>query len=127
MGKVFHDDDGFCTRIVELVFQFAGGVQRVGVYHHQAGAQNGEDGDGVLQQIGHHHRNAVAFFQAEFVFQVSAELCGVVINVAIADSFSEITIGWQITEFFDAGVKDVGDGGKFVRVDFFGNAGRVTF
>ena len=61
-GKVFNDDDGFGARVFELVLKFTGGVQRIDVDHHQAGAQDGGHSHRVLRHVGHHDGHAVAFF-----------------------------------------------------------------
>jgi hypothetical protein len=72
VAKIFHDDDRFRTRVVHLVPELSRGIQRVGIDHDHACAQDAEDSHRVLQQVGHHDRNFSAFLQAQFVGQVCA-------------------------------------------------------
>ena len=59
LGKVFNDDNGFGTGILELVFKFASRVKRIDVDNDKAGTQNSKDGDDVLQEVRHHDGDAV--------------------------------------------------------------------
>jgi hypothetical protein len=63
--EVLDDDDRARARIPELVFEFARRVERVDVHHHQAGAQDAENGDGILQEVRHHDRDAITFLQPQ--------------------------------------------------------------
>jgi hypothetical protein len=47
----------------QLVLEFAGGVHRIDVDDAQAGAQRAEYRDRVLQAVGHHDRDAIAFLR----------------------------------------------------------------
>ena len=62
--KVFEDDNRDRTAVVQLVLQFARRVQRIHIDNHEARAQHGENGHGILQDIGHHQRDAVSSLQA---------------------------------------------------------------
>ena len=59
VSEVFQNDDGTGAGVLHLGFEFAGGVERVDVHYRQSGAQDAKQGDGVLQQVGHHDRHAV--------------------------------------------------------------------
>ena len=63
-GKILEHDDGFRARVGKLKFQFAWLVERVDVHDRAAGAQDGDDGDRILQHVGHHDGDARATFQA---------------------------------------------------------------
>ena len=64
--RVFEHHDGASAAVLQLVFQFTRGVQRVRVYHRQARAQRAEQRDGVLQNVRHHQGNAVALLETSF-------------------------------------------------------------
>src|SRR3546814_6025510 len=51
-AEVLDDDDRLGAAVAQLMFEFARGVQRVGVDDDQAGAQHAEQGDRILQQVG---------------------------------------------------------------------------
>ena len=72
LGKVLDDDDGLCTRVLELMLQLAGGVQRIDVDHHKARTQHSRHGNRVLRHIGHHQRHAIAALQAQ-ALQIGGE------------------------------------------------------
>ena len=67
VGKVLDDEDGLGARILELVLQLARGVERIDVDQHHAGTHDGHGGNRVLQDVGHHHRHAVAALQADLL------------------------------------------------------------
>jgi hypothetical protein len=54
--------NAFCS--VAAKFEFVRGVQRVAVDDDAARPQRAKQDDGVLQQVGHHERHAVALAQA---------------------------------------------------------------
>ncbi len=53
-----------CAAVVQLMLQLARGIQRVNVNHDHPGAQNAKQRHRILQQVRHHQRDPVAFFQA---------------------------------------------------------------
>ena len=59
IGKIFHNQDRFCARVFQLVFKFARRVERVAIDDHQPRPQDAENGNRILQYVGHHDRNAV--------------------------------------------------------------------
>jgi hypothetical protein len=70
--EVLDDHDHLGARIVQLVLQLARGVERVDVHHCAAGAQDPEQAHRVLQDVGHHQRDACALGAAD-ALQVRAE------------------------------------------------------
>ena len=58
MREVLDDDDHFGAGVVQLVLELARRVQRVHVHDRAAGAQRSEEADRVLQDVGHHQRDA---------------------------------------------------------------------
>ena len=80
------DDDDLDARVVELVLQLARRVQRVDVHLRRAGADDAEKGDREGQQVGRHHRDAVALLHAELVLQVGGEVARQAVHVGIAQA-----------------------------------------
>ena len=60
-GKIFDDDNCLRTGILELVLQFARGVERVHIDHNKTGTQYACHGYRVLRHIGHHDGNTISF------------------------------------------------------------------
>ena len=60
----------------ELMHHFRGGVERIGVGHHQAGLQRAEHRDRIRQAIRHLDRDAIAGLEAGHLAQVDGELIG---------------------------------------------------
>ena len=85
MGEVLEDDDGLGAGILELVFELAGGVERVGVDHRAAGAQHAEQRDGVLQQVRHHDGDTAAALEAGVLLQPGAEGAGLRVELSVGD------------------------------------------
>ena len=95
--EVLDDDDGPRARVVELVFEFARGVERVGVDDGEAGEQHAEDRDRVGEQIRHHDRDAVARVEAE-PLQVSGECPRPLVHLAVRDGDVEVRVGRPVGE-----------------------------
>jgi hypothetical protein len=76
VGHVGQAHQGLGAGIVELVFHFPRGVQRVGVDHDQAGTHGTENGDRVLQDVGQLHGDSIAGLQIGMLLQVSGEVTG---------------------------------------------------
>ena len=76
--------------ILELVLHLAGGVQRVGVDHHQAGTHGAKDHHRILQHIGHLHGDAIAGLQVGMLLQVGGELTGQLIEFAVAQGAAQV-------------------------------------
>nr|GEU28155.1 hypothetical protein [Tanacetum cinerariifolium] len=64
VGKVFQEDDGAAAGVVELMLELARRVQRVDIDDRVASAQDGGNGDRILQHVGHHDAHARTFFHA---------------------------------------------------------------
>jgi hypothetical protein len=82
--QAVEQEDGAGAGVGQLVAQFAGGVLRIGVHQHHAGLQCAEGGDGVLQAVGQHQRQAVARLQAGMVAQVAGEGVGLALQLGEA-------------------------------------------
>ena len=64
MRKVLGNNNYACPRIGQLKAQFVGGVQGVHVHHHSARQQGTEKTYRVLQKVGHHQGDTIAFDDA---------------------------------------------------------------
>ena len=95
--EVLEDNDGPRARVAELVFEFARGVERVGVDHGEAGEQHAEDRDRVGEQIRHHDRDAVARVEAE-PLQVSGECSRPLVHLTVRDGDVEVRVGRPVGE-----------------------------
>ena len=58
------------------MFKLCGGVQRVHVHGDETSADRTQHGNRVLQQIGHHEGDTVAFFHARQALKVGTEIAG---------------------------------------------------
>ncbi|MCY1269726.1 hypothetical protein D9M70_182320 [compost metagenome] len=111
--------------VLELVTHLAGGVQRIGVDHDEPGAQGAEHGDGVLQDVGHLHGDAVAGRQVGVLLQVGGEGGGQPVQLGIGQGHAQVAEGRAVGEFL-AGPLEHFDhrliGGQ---IDLVGHAGRA--
>ena len=127
MGEVGDDDDGFGTGIFELMLQLARGIERVNVDHDHAGAQDAEHGDGVLQQVRHHHRNPIPFLQLQLVLQVGSKGAGLLFQPAVGDGLAHVDEGGLIGKLGHRGFEHLDQGAVLVWIDLGGDPFRITF
>jgi hypothetical protein len=59
--EVLDDDEDLGARIRQLVLELARRVERIDVHHRAPGAQDAEQAHRVLEDVGHHQRDARAF------------------------------------------------------------------
>ena len=83
-GEILQHDDRLGAGILELVFEFARGVERIDVHHRVAGAQHGGGRNRILQHVRHHQRDAGALRQA-LALQIGGERQRHLVEIAIAD------------------------------------------
>src|SRR5450755_4625308 len=114
--EVFQDDDRRGARVSELLLQFAGSVQGIDVHYNHSRAEDTEERDGVLQQIGHHQGNARSLGQTE-ALQPGGELTAEAVEIGICNSGAKIAEGGEITKFAAALGEDVVQGRVFADVD----------
>ena len=99
--EVFEDDNRFGSGVFELVFQFARSVQGIDVDDNHAGAEDAKNGDGILQEIGHHQRDAGALGETE-ALQPGGKVKTQAVELSVSDGGTEIAEGGQIPEFLAA-------------------------
>ena len=91
------------------MLELTSGIQGVGIDHHQSGTQSAKCGDGILQHIGHHDRNAVAFLQPH-----GLKLCrksrGVLVDLSIGELSAKIDIGHVVGECLATGIDHINNG-----------------
>ena len=95
-GEVFRQHDAAHAAVVQLVLQLARGVERVDVHRDHARQHAAVKADGVLQDVRHHQREAVAGFVAKFVLQEGGESAGALGDVAIGQGAAEIAEGGAV-------------------------------
>ena len=125
VGEVLENDDGGGAGVLELVLEFARGVKRVGVDHHDAGPLRAEQRHGVLDQVGQHDRHAVALLQPGDLLQVGGEVAAQLVELAVRDRHAHVPVGRQIGEPGAARFKDLLDRVEFRRVHVGGDAFRI--
>jgi hypothetical protein len=105
-GEVLDDDNRFGTRVLELEFEFAGGVKGVNVNNHHACTHQCSDCHRVLRRIGHHQRHAVTLDQPQ-TLKVSRQGNRCVVDGLIADCLTQKTHAGAITVFLEIAVKQI--------------------
>jgi GAF domain-containing protein len=125
--KILDHDDRFCTGILELMFELARGIQRVGVHHHQTRPQYAEQRNRVLQNVRHHQGNAIARRQARFALQPGRERAAQLIELGKTQRCAHIRIGGQIAVGGADLVEHLRERGILIGVDIGGYTGRIVF
>jgi hypothetical protein len=121
----YHDDGR--AGVVELMLEFARGIERIDVDHRHAGAQHPDDGDRVLQDVRHHQRDPVALLQARFFLQPGAEIPRCAVDLGIAQRASHVRKR-RARPVIAAGVlKHLLQGADRIRIDVGRHAGRIVF
>ena len=72
--KILEDDDGLGFGILELMLKFPRRIERIAVNHHVTCTQGPEKTDGILQDVGHHERDARANRETKRVLQVGGKI-----------------------------------------------------
>ena len=125
VGHVGQAHQGLGARVVELVFHFPRGVQRVGVDHDQPGAYGTEHRDRVLQDIGQLHGNAITRLEVGMLLQPGGKSPRQRIQLAISDSLAQVAKGRFVGKALAGLLEYCLDIGEFVRIDFRRNPGWV--
>ena len=81
---------GWFARILQLMLKFMRLIQRVNIYRDQAGAQNTEQRDRVLQQVGHHDGDTVAPLKPEVPLQIGCKPGTQIIDLGIGKRAAKI-------------------------------------
>jgi hypothetical protein len=123
--KIFQHHNGAHIGVFQLVLQLARGVERVHIHHHHAGAQHTEQGHRVLQQVGHHQRDAVAALQLGRLLQPSSKRVAGLVQLAEGHRGSHRAVGRQIGKTLAAVALHVGQRAEALQVDLSRYANRV--
>jgi len=67
-------------------------VQRVGIDDGQSGAQGAVHDDGILQDIGHHHGDAIALLEAATRLKERAELGRQYVELAVGQRLAHLHV-----------------------------------
>ncbi len=73
MPKHVHVDQRLGTRVLELVTHLPGGIERIGVDHHQSGTNRTENSNRELQHVRHLHGNTVAGLKVGVLLEITGE------------------------------------------------------
>jgi hypothetical protein len=92
-GEVLEHHDRDRAGILELMLEFGGGVERVGIDHREAGAQCAEHGDRVLQQVRQHDGDAIAALEPGALLQPGTEGARAAVELAVAHRGAHAVIG----------------------------------
>ncbi|MNZ49966.1 hypothetical protein D3C78_677450 [compost metagenome] len=111
------------ARVLELVAHLAGGVQRVGIDHHQPGPQRAEHGDRVLQDVRHLHGDAVARLEIGVALQIGGKGGGQAIQLGIAERHTQVAEGRAVGESLAGAFEDLDHRLVGLQVDLVGNTG----
>ncbi|MNP10468.1 hypothetical protein D3C76_1026210 [compost metagenome] len=101
------------------------GVQRVGVDHDQPGTQGAEHGDGVLQDVGHLHRDAISRYQVGMGLQVTGERGAVAFQFSVGQGDAHIGECRAISELLAGTLEHLDDRLVFSDINVQGYAGRA--
>ena len=93
--EILDDDDHLRAGVGELVLELARRVQRIDVDHRAAGAQRAEQAHRILQDVGHHQRDARAL-RAAVRLQIGAERGGQRVELAERDRLAHARVGGAI-------------------------------
>ena len=117
VGEVGDDDDRLGAGVLELMFQFARGIERVDVHGDETRAQNAEQRNGILQQVGHHQRHPIPFVQLQLLLQIGGEGAGLLLQFPVSQGLPHVDIGRQITRLRDGSFKHLDQRGIDIRID----------
>ncbi len=123
--EILDDDDDLGAGILQLMFELARGVQRVGVDDHHARAQHAEERDRVLQDIGHHQGDPIALDQPGFVLQPGGECTAELIELGKAQGGAHVGESRQMPMGGTGLFEYVPQGGIAVGVDVRRHSGWV--
>ena len=126
-GEVFHDHDRLGAGVLQLVLQFARGVERIDVDDDHAGAQDAENGDRILQQVGHHDGHAIALGQTRQGLQEGCEVARLAVEFRVTHLRAQIGVSGKIAELRAAVLEQVLDRLVGAVVDFRRNALGIVF
>ena len=90
LAEQVHVHQGPGATVLELVAHFALGVQRVGVDHDQPGAHGAEHGDGVLEHVGHLHRDAITRLEVGVLLKPAGEGGRQTIKVGVGQGHAQV-------------------------------------
>ena len=72
------------------MLEFSRGVERVDIHRHQAGTEQADQHDGILQQVGQHDRNTFSSHEPERFLQVAGKAHRQAVDIPVAKRRSEI-------------------------------------
>ena len=123
--EVLDDDDHLGAGVLELVLELARRVQRIDVDDRASGAQRAEQAHRILQDVGHHQRDARALLAAD-ALQPRAERRRQRVELGERERLAHARERRARAVLADALLEDLAHRRVLVDVDFRGNALRVV-
>ena len=124
-GEVFDDDDRLGAGVLERMMNLARRIERVDVHDRHARAQDAENGNNVLQEIGHHDGDAVAWLQFRERLQIGRKFLGALFRIGVAQVGAEVRVARALRELLCRSIEDRRDVGDAVRINGVRNAGWI--
>ena len=90
MGKVGDDHNRRRSAVIQLMLKLARRIQRIDVHHNHPRAQNTEERDGVLQQVRHHQRDAIALLQPQSLLKISGERPAALLQLTVGHHLAHV-------------------------------------
>ena len=111
------------------MFEFARRVHRIDVDHHIASAQQAEQADRILQQIGHHQGDATTLGQAQPALKIASNLATGKVKRMVTKRYSGRAAdkSLALAKLGHSRIEIIGNRPQGFDVDLGGNACRVTF
>ena len=122
--EVLDNDDHLGAAVGQLMLELARGVQRIDIHDREAGAQDAEQAYRILQDVGHHERDARALLEPASL-QKRAERGRGTVEVGECNGLAHAGVRRPRAELCDDGIEHVAQGRVGIDVDFGGDAFRV--
>ncbi len=117
LREVLEHDDGLRAAVLELVCEFAHGVERIHVDDHRASLQDTEQRDWILERVRQHDGDALARFDTD-ALQICRECGGLARQFAIGEVGTNAHIRDPLAELRGAFVEELHDRLVLPHVDF---------
>ncbi len=127
MGKVFQDDNCFCSRVFILMSHFFCCIQWICIHNDQACFQTCKNGYWKLKQVGHLKRNSISFFEVRIVLKMPNKCIDVGRNIIEANFDIHVFIRSFIAKAFNRLIKNFNKVVVSIKLYCFWNLRRVGF
>ena len=94
-SEVLQDDNGLRAAVLQLVLKLSRRIKRIDVDDGQTSPKDCGNRDRILQHIGHHHRDAIAFDKSARL-KPCGHGSGVAIELGIGDGLAHAAECWPV-------------------------------